>query len=62
VCDNTGYTPLIAAAFRDDSSIIRVLLASGADLNVRSYKGITALSATDDEQCKRILKSAGAVR
>jgi ankyrin repeat protein len=60
--DSKGCTPLIAAAYRGDAAVVEVLLASGADVNVRSYSGKTALSATEDEKCKGILKAAGAVK
>ncbi|EGZ30247.1 hypothetical protein PHYSODRAFT_434609, partial [Phytophthora sojae] len=41
--DFSGFTPLMAAALWDDSSIAELLLEDGADVNSQSNDGDTAL-------------------
>ena len=41
--DDDGYTPLMTASGRGEPEVVRVLLAAGADKDLRNKKGKTAL-------------------
>ena len=40
---NSGWTPLMAASFNGKPEVVRVLLAAGADKDLRDNDGKTAL-------------------
>lgn len=63
--DEDGMTPLMEAARHKRTEVARVLIAAGADLNIRSkiYGTPAIVLATDhdDEATAELLRSAGAV-
>lgn len=63
--DEDGMTPLMEAARHKRTEVVRVLIAAGADLNIRSkiYGTPAIVLATDhdDEETAELLRSAGAV-
>ncbi len=60
-CNRHGRTALHVAAEEGHASLVRILTASGADVNARDLLGQTPLDLTEDEQCKEILKEYGSV-
>ena len=71
-CDNPpvavvpdGNTALMLAANRGFLDIVKRLLASGADVNIRAKDGWTALAAAEmigDTEIAELIKKAGAKR
>ena len=50
----TGYTPLHEATTWGHKEIVVLLIAKGADVNVRGFGGMTPLNMADDEGEKEI--------
>lgn len=58
-----GLTPLMRAAWRGETDLLRELIALGADVNLRNSDGNTALwlaCVAHSEACVRLLVEAGA--
>lgn len=55
-----GYTPLILAARYNESDVVHLLLARGADPNLRNNRNETALFLCDDKATAQYLLEAGA--
>jgi ankyrin repeat protein len=68
--DASGHTPLMEAAIYGYPDLVRLLLARGADANVRESSGLTAIGAIEATASLRgrrrkivkILEDAGGVR
>jgi uncharacterized protein len=59
--DQTGWTPLMEAAAKGRTEVVKTLLAYGADVNARTKKSWTALQVTPkgNTEIVRLLKEAG---
>ncbi len=63
IADDGGYTSLMYAAWNGHTAIVKVLLAAGADVNVKNHLGVTALQLAESYNHTDIvdlLKKAGA--
>ena len=57
--DDYGDTPLMAASGRGKPEVVRVLLAAGADKDLRNHNGQTALDLAIEEKkdaCAALLR------
>ena len=57
--DIIGYTPLMTASYHGHTEVVRVLLAAGADKDLRNKKGKTALDLAIGEKkdaCAALLR------
>ena len=56
---NGGFTPLMNASYSGNTEVVRVLLAAGADKDLRSNNGKTALDLAIEENkdaCAALLR------
>lgn len=58
--DNRGQTPLMVAAWRGHTEIIKFLLSNKADVNARDSGGTTPLMLSHHEEVVKLLISSGA--
>lgn len=58
--DDDGWTALMRASWRGYSEIVKYLVEKGADINIKNYKGETALDLADNEEIKEVLRKTGA--
>lgn len=62
--DDRGVTVLMSASAQGDIEIVKILLANGADVNVKGYDGdysaLVAASESDHSEIVELLKKAGA--
>lgn len=47
------------ASWRGYSEILQYLIEIGADINIKNYKGETALDLADNEEIKEVLRKVG---
>lgn len=61
--DRTGWTPLMEAASKGSTAVVKTLLTYGAKVHARTIKSWTALYVTPkgNAEIVRVLKEAGAV-
>lgn len=60
--DSRGYTALMWAAEAGNAIIVKRLIAAGSDVHVRGNDGNSAIDVTINDEVKKILLEAGAVR
>lgn len=61
--DDNGYTPLILASAYGYTELVKELIATGANINAKSYEGISALEVASHRKhrwVKKMLRDAGA--
>lgn len=54
-------TALMKAAYEDDLEKVKILILSGADLNLKNKEGDSAWDLTTDENIEKLLEIHGAI-